>query len=304
MVNETEEGFIKAFEDTIYALEEPRQSKSLASYYNTNKRIAQDGVIVTMSGDGGDELFAGYKHHRIPNWQIKLKALCANHRKLHSELWITHEQQFAYLKEWLPQDNLNYPLQDNMVPNLQDFMYIERMNTLAEDFLIRNDKLGMAHGLEGRFPFLCNDFRNYIAGIEPGFLTSADFMTGNWSIHNKQLLKQAYQECLPNEILNRAKTGWRFPTDELLIGRNTAPAGDTLLRAWVKEILSDKEIQNIFEIADDQIEDKYLKRDGWGKGLDKSGNPTIFPNEGMKSQKELWTILAFATWMKVFKMSI
>ena len=35
--------------------------------------------------------------------------------------------------------------------NLQDFMYIERMNTLAEDFLIRNDKLGMAHGLEGRF---------------------------------------------------------------------------------------------------------------------------------------------------------
>ena len=259
MVNETEEGFIKAFEDTIYALEEPRQSKSLASYYNTNKRIAQDGVIVTMSGDGGDELFAGYKHHRIPNWQTKLKALCANHRKLHSELWITDEQQFDYLKEWLPQDNLIHKFEDNMVPNLQDFMYIERMNTLAEDFLIRNDKLGMAHGLEGRFPFLCNDFRNYIAGIETGFLTNADFMKGNWSIHNKQLLKSAYGEHLPKEILNRAKTGWRFPTDELLIGRYTAPARDTLLRAWVKEILSDRDIQNIFEIADDQIENKYLK---------------------------------------------
>ena len=304
MVNETEEGFIKAFEDTIYALEEPRQSKSLASYYNTNKRIAQDGVIVTMSGDGGDELFAGYKHHRIPNWQTKLKALCANHRKLHSELWITDEQQFDYLKEWLPQDNLIHKFEDNMVPNLQDFMYIERMNTLAEDFLIRNDKLGMAHGLEGRFPFLCNDFRNYIAGIETGFLTNADFMKGNWSIHNKQLLKGAYGEHLPKEILNRAKTGWRFPTDELLIGRYTAPARDTLLRAWVKEILSDRDIQNIFEIADDQIENKYLQRDGWGQGLDKSGNPTIFPNEGLKSQKELWTILAFATWMKVFKMSM
>ena len=74
-------------------------------------------------------------------------------------------------------------------------------------------------------------------------------MKGNWSIHNKQLLKGAYHgEHLPKEILNRAKTGWRFTTDELLIGRNTA-AGDTLLREWVKEILSDRDIQNIFEIV-------------------------------------------------------
>ena len=46
---------------------------------------------------------------------------------------------------------------------------------------------------------------------------------------------------------------------------------DTLLREWVKEILSDKDIQNIFEIGDDlEIENKYLQRDGWGEGLDKS----------------------------------
>ena len=36
-----------------------------------------------------------------------------------------------------------------------------------------------------------------------------------------------------------------------------------------KEILSDRDIQNIFEIADDQIENKYLQRDASGK-LDKS----------------------------------
>lgn len=304
MVKETEEGFIKSFEDTIYALEEPRQSKSLASYFNTNKRIAEDGVVVTMSGDGGDELFAGYKHHRIPNWQIKLKALCANHKELKSELWITEEQQFEYLKEWLVQDNMSFKLEDNMTPDLHDFMYIERMNTLAEDFLIRNDKLGMAHGLEGRFPFLCNDFRNYISGIETAFLTSKDFMTGNWSIHNKQLLKAAYQDHLPKHIINKSKTGWRFPTDEILIGRYTAPAEDSKLREWVKEILSDKELQDIFEFTEEEIEDKFLQRGKWGKGLSKSGEAMIFPNPGLKSQKELFTILAFATWKKVFNMSM
>ena len=49
-----------------------------------------------------------------------------------------------------------------------------------------------------------NDFRNYIAYRPSAFLTNADFMTGNWSIHNKQLLKGAYKH-LPKEILNRAK---------------------------------------------------------------------------------------------------
>ena len=64
------------------------------------------------------------------------------------------------------------------------------------------------------------------------------------------------------------------------------------------------DIDKFNKLIPKNAEFKYLQRDGWGEGLDKSGNPTIFPNEGLKSQKELWTILAFATWMKVFKMSM
>ena len=304
MVQESQESFIESFENTMYALEEPRQSKSLSSYFNTNKRIAQDGITITISGDGGDELFAGYKHHRLPDWKLKLKALCANHKELKSELWITREEQWEYLKEWLPQDNMYHQLEDEMTPNLHDFMYIECMNTLAEDFLIRNDKLGMAHGLEGRFPFLCNNLRDYIRGIDINFLTNRKFRKGDWSKHNKPLLKHTYNEMLPKEIINRSKTGWRFPTDEILIGRYTAPAEDSKLREWVKEILSDKELQDIFEFTEEEIEDKFLQRGKWGKGLSKSGEAMIFPNPGLKSQKELFTILAFATWKKVFNMSM
>ena len=305
MVKETEEGFINAFEDTIYALEEPRQSKSLASYFNTNKRIAKDGVIVTMSGDGGDELFAGYKHHRIPNWKTKLKALCANNKKLNSELWISEDTQWRYLLEWLPQENLINKLTHEMKENLQDFMYIERLNTLAEDFLIRNDKLGMAHGLEGRFPMLCNDLKNYVAGIDEKYLTRDDWISApDWALVNKPLLKKSNDKFLPNEILNRAKTGWRFPTDELLIGRHKCPAPDSKLREWVREILSDKEMQDIFEYNSDDIENRYLKRDGWKECMGSDGVPFVLPNLGERSQKELFTILAFATWKKVFKMSM
>ena len=72
----------------------------------------------------------------------------------------------------------------------------------------------------------------------------------------------------------------------------------------MREILSDKEMQDIFEYNSDDIENRYLQRDGWVKTLNKSGEPTVMPNNGLKSQKELWTILAFATWKKVFKMNI
>ena len=34
---------------------------------------------------------------------------------------------------------------------LNDFMYIESLNVPGEDFLVRNDKLGMAFSMEGRF---------------------------------------------------------------------------------------------------------------------------------------------------------
>ena len=61
-----EKNYVDTMRDTILALEEPRQSKSLPVYYNVNKFIKQNGITVTLSGDGGDELLCGYKHHRKP----------------------------------------------------------------------------------------------------------------------------------------------------------------------------------------------------------------------------------------------
>ena len=115
------------------------------------------------------------------------------------------------------------------------------------------------------------------------------------------------EQRLPLEILERDKTGWRFPTDELIVGRLTKPADDNnVLKDYIRTVLSNKEMQSIFEYTTADIDDKYMcnKRESWQKGLNKKGEDTILPNIGQRSQKELFTIMAFAIWYKVFKMNI
>jgi len=188
-------------------------------------------------------------------------------------------------------------------------MFIECMNTLAEDSLARCDKLGMAHSLEGRFPMLCNKFKNYIRSIPSLHKTSKKFYEDNWANHNKALFKNAYRGVFPNKhfdhISKRGKTGWRFPTDELIIGGNSEPAPNGPFRTWIYDILNNKELMEIFEYKKTDILNKYMCNFGWKEGLNKSGTIVkMQANIGQKSQKELFIILAFATWYKVFNMSM
>ena len=296
-----EEQYINTLEDTILALEEPRQSKSLPVYYGVNKFIKSKGITVTLSGDGGDELLCGYKHHRIPDWRTKLKALSHNHKELNKsgkELWASLDEQMEYLDSWLPKGGLQGD-------KLNDFMFIESLNMLSEDFLMRNDKLGMRWSLEGRFPFMNRTFRDFIRSIPSEHKINENFMTKNWAYYNKPLLKTAYYNRLPKKILERDKTGWRFPTDEGIIGKKSSPAPtNTTLKDYIRTVLSNKEIQDIFEFSSADLDDKYMYTKGWDDFTNKAGEKVTKPNIGNKSQKELFTILTFATWYEVFKMNI
>ncbi len=295
VVYQTQQDYVDALEDTFYALEEPRQGKSFPTYYNMNKFMASNDITVTLAGDGGDELFAGYKHHAHPNWPGKLKMLRMHNRPLkNKELECSLEDQMSYLKEWLPMQQVNGK------DNLNDFLYIESLNALAEDFLVRNDKLGMAHSMEGRFPILNKRLRDYVRAVPSNLKVDPLFYKKpRW--YHKRLQKKAYQGLLPDYILNHVKTGWRFPTDEILIGRMDQPAPNSgVLKEYIRETLNDKELMDIFEYDMSDIENRYLNnRDHVKnkKGADKAG-------PGLKSQKELFCTLNFAVWKKVYGMTI
>jgi asparagine synthase (glutamine-hydrolysing) len=292
-VHQTQQDYVDALEPTFYALEEPRQGKSFPTYYNTNKFLSENNITVTLAGDGGDEVLVGYKHHKFPDWHGKLKSLSRNNRPLsNSELICTADDQIEYLNEWLPQKNMK-------MDDLNNFMYIECLNSLCDDFLIRNDKLGMAFSMEGRFPIMMKHFTDYVRQIPSAMKKGPEF-DKNPLKYNKHLYKLAYKNRLPDVILNHKKTGWRFPTDEILIGSRERPAPDnSLLKDYIREILKDKELREIFEFNDDDVENRYLNnRDHPPKGSRKKADI------GLLSQKELFLTLNFAIWKKVFKVSI
>ena len=197
-----------------------------------------------------------------------------------------------YLNDWLP----TTPMTGDKI---NDFMYIESLNSLAEDFLIRNDKLGMAFSMEGRFPYMNKCIRDYVRAI-PGQLKVTKQFLNQPLVNNKSLQKQAFKNRLPDNILNHVKTGWRFPTDEILIGNRISPAPDNgVLKDYIREILRDKELQDLFEYNEDDIENKYLNnRDHPAK--DSKNKADI----GLLSQKELFIILNFAVWKKVYQVQI
>ena len=117
---------------------------------------------------------------------------------------------------------------------------------------------------------------------------------------DKLLQKQAFRNRLPDEILNHVKTGWRFPTDEIIVGTKLKPAPNNgVLKDYIREILKDKELQDLFEYTNDDIENKYLNNKEF-QDKTKRDKKSI----GLYAQKELFIILNFVVWKKVYKVQI
>lgn len=89
--------------------------------------------------------------------------------------------------------------------SINDFMYIDSLHTLSEDFLVRNDKLGMAFGMESRFPFMCSVFKDFVRGIPGKLKATPSGPNLKFDLHNKRLFRAAYAGRLPAFITNKRK---------------------------------------------------------------------------------------------------
>jgi asparagine synthase (glutamine-hydrolysing) len=217
-------------------LEEPRVGQSYPNYYAA--QLASKFVKVVLSGAGGDELFGGYPwryyravvndnfEHYIDKYYLFWQRLIPNSqiKQVFSPIWndvkdISTRDIFRDVfkhhadKLTRPEDYINHSL------------YFEA-KTFLHGFLVVDDKLSMAHGLENRVPFLDNDLvdfamrcpvhlkLNNIAEVvrinenEVGSKTAKYFQKTK---DGKQILRDVMQRYIPDTITKAEKQGFSAP---------------------------------------------------------------------------------------------
>jgi len=223
--------------------DEPVSEPSDIGVYLISK-LARQHVKVVLSGEGGDELFAGYPKYvvdwlaryyhilpesvryqiiipmleRLPYSMRKLKQAARNISAPAPQRWMNWFGIFNNdLKENLLSASTRATidmdasrqfqswLQKNpQRDDLSAMLYLDTKIWLPDNLLMKGDKMTMAASLEQRIPLLDYKLTEYAASI-PSHLKIKGYKA-------KYMLKRAYADFLPEQILTRKKMGFNVPT--------------------------------------------------------------------------------------------
>ncbi|MBI1923531.1 asparagine synthase (glutamine-hydrolyzing) [Candidatus Poribacteria bacterium] len=231
---------IDLVEKLVWHFDEPFGDSSAIPTYLVSK-IAREHVTVALSGDGGDELFAGYdryqmvlqrrKWYRMPQSLRRFVAHqigdwlppTARGKEFLQSLALDEFRHFClglregrnrelFSKDFLKSidglDAFAIPRWYSLEPSqeyLNPFLFFDTKVYLPDDILVKVDRMSMANSLETRVPFLDHNLVEFAATI-PCHLK----IRGGIS---KYILKRSMNKFLPPALLSRGKHGFTLPVD-------------------------------------------------------------------------------------------
>ncbi|HRN91392.1 MAG TPA: asparagine synthase (glutamine-hydrolyzing) [Ferruginibacter sp.] len=277
-------------------------SSAIPSYYVS--REAKKHLTVILNGDGADELFGGYRRYVPFSKFDFFKqgaAFRAMARGLFSVLPHPHEKKSKYnflyrLVQLASKKNVDiyfaagldilegyeHHLIQPHSPDLEmiqhDFEKIAQsemsglkkiMNmdfdcNLFSDLLVKMDIATMSHSLEGRSPFLCKDFLEYVPGMPDAYKIKGTT--------TKYLLRELAKKYLPETLIHQPKRGFEIP-----------------LKSWVNGVL--KEMIHDYILSPGALNPTILKKDFTQQLVD---GRIRMPAE--KRAKILWMLFCMEVW--------
>lgn len=263
--------FINEWRGLIKYFDEPYGNSSALPTYLISK-LASSTVKVALSGEGSDELLAGYSWQRT--FENSLRIPCYRRFKGLPKI---NNQIYEKLRNYSPTNfkdqifsgqmkiqpvNLSPIINqfDNGRP-LESALISDLTNSLPEELLAKLDRTTLANSVEGRVPFLDHELVEFLSALPYSFK------------HKKKILKNAFREELPPEILSKPKQGM------------TVPIGD-----WLRSFDTNK-ISQIINSSNSKID--YL--------FNRPGIERIY-NQHLSGQSDwglqLFAILSFKLWAR------
>lgn len=257
-------------------------------------RLAKKEVTVTLSGDGGDELFMGYGSHiwakrlsqnstKATQEALRLALRMGNnrHRRVahllekseNSQSHIFSQEQYMFSQKEIEKiliephkvfsevDFKNINLKPEEKQALFDFKYY-----LPDDLLTKVDRASMKYGLETRVPLL--DYRV----IELAFNTHPALRLNKKN--GKYILKKLLYQYLPEEYFDRPKQGFSVPLYQWMSGS---------LKEWFETHLSQSIIEKHGVVNPEAVTNLR-------KSFEKTANSYLY--------NRIWLIAALHAWLE------
>ncbi len=283
-----------------YHMDEPQSNPSSVPLYFLCQ-LATQHVTVVLSGEGADEIYAGYeeyderpmmrKYKKLPGFVRRAAAAVSSklpYFKGHDfiikgsgkpENWFIGQAKIFEEKDANDIVNPEYrnapTIKDitakiyNRVKDKDELIkkqYLDLNLWLPGDILLKADKMSMAHSLELRVPFLDKKVMEHAAGIPSDYKITPE--------NTKYILRRASAKTLPEEWVNRIKVGFPVP-----------------IRFWLRE-------EKYFNIVKEYFTADYAKEffdtDKLVKLLEDHRD------EKSNNQRKIWTVFTFLVWYKRF----
>ncbi|KAA2216171.1 asparagine synthase (glutamine-hydrolyzing) [Chryseobacterium sediminis] len=249
---------LEQLKENIQHFEEPYSSFEVL--INAAKYAHDKDFKVVLSGNGADELFAGYSHTLKLNRWLLMKNF-------------NFVKPFIFTKDKFSQRVKNYFSQDNMfdffrqsqismmpleVKNLLHPSVFKNINTdlsgyhasesksysgyfeydmkysLSSHHVFRDDLSAMKYSVEFRYPYLSNSLINYVASLPEHIRFNG--------VQNKPLLRKTAEKHLPESVLNMPKKGFSFPVHYFI-------KNEKRIRDFIVENLNSLKKRNFFNAA-------------------------------------------------------
>ena len=291
----TKEQCLDAFADIQYHMDEPQSNPSSVPLYFLCQ-LARQHVTVVLSGEGADEIYAGYEWYADTPLMQKFKRLPTPLRHLASDV----SQQLPYFKghdfiikgSGRPEDwfigqahvfeekdaydilkpkyrvgptarEVAAPIYDRVkdLSELEKKQYLDLNLWLPGDILLKADKMSMAHSLELRVPYLDREV-----------LREAECYPDSYKLRGdtKAVLRTAANKTLPDAWANRTKKGFPVP-----------------IAKWLEDPEFSAKVRKSFT---SDVAAEYFDQDKLVAML----------NDPKHERRKIWTAYTFLTWHEQF----